>query len=60
MPEKLSIFVVVEEGYVKEVVGLPENTQVTVLDYDVDVDDDEPRHIEPSPLDGEPCCITRF
>ena len=58
MPITLSIFVVVEEGYVKEVVGLPENTQVTVLDYDVDHDD--PRTIQPSPLDGEPCCITRF
>ena len=58
MPDKQSIFVVVEEGYVKEVVGLPENTQVTVLDYDVDQDD--PREIQPSPLDGEPCCITRF
>ena len=54
-----SIFVVVEEGYVKEVVGLPEGSQVTVLDYDMG-EEDEPRHIEPSPLDGELCCITKF
>ena len=58
METKLSIFVVVEEGYVKEIIGLPENTQVTVLDYDVDQDD--PREIQPSPLDGELCCITKF
>jgi hypothetical protein len=53
-----SIFVVVEEGYVKEVVGLPDGSQVTVLDYDVEGDD--ARQIEPSPLDGELCCITKF
>ena len=55
---KKQIHVVLEGGLVREVVGLEPNTQVVVLDYDLE---DHPRDdLQPSPLDGELCFITHF
>jgi hypothetical protein len=58
MPDKQQIYVVVQDGMVREVVGLPSHCQVTVLDYDVEVHEDE--RIQVSPLDGEACVINKF
>jgi hypothetical protein len=52
------IFLVIEGGVVHEVVNLPTNLTVTVIDYDVDGVERERRQI--SPLDGEVCVITKW
>src|SRR6266571_5935289 len=50
------LFIVVEEGRVRQVPNLPPNTRVVVIDYDIE--DVEEQEIKPSPLDGQPCRIT--
>jgi hypothetical protein len=52
------IIIVLEEGRVREVVGLPPNTQVTVVDYDVE--DEDEQYLAPSPIDGQKCQLTKF
>jgi hypothetical protein len=54
----LEIFVVLEGGVVHEIVNLPENINVTVLDYDTEGVEKE--RIEISPVDGELCVITKW
>jgi hypothetical protein len=58
MKTKHEIYVVVEGGIVREVVGLPPKTQVTVLDYDIECHEEQ--SLQVSPLDGEPCIINKF
>jgi len=43
---------------VREVVGLPPNTQVTIVDYDVE--DEDEQYLAPSPIDGQKCKLTKF
>ena len=52
------IFVCIEGGVVHEMVNLPENLRVTVLDYDTQGVEKE--RIEPSPVDGQPCVINHW
>ena len=52
------IIVVLEEGRVREVVGLPPNTQVTVVDYDVE--DEDEQYLAASPIDGQRCKLSKF
>jgi len=52
------IIVVLEEGRVREVVGLPPNTQVTIVDYYVE--DEDEQYLAPSPIDGQMCKLTKF
>ena len=52
------LFIVLEEGRVREVPNLPPNMRVVVIDYDIE--DVEEEEIKPSPLDGQPCRITPF
>jgi hypothetical protein len=55
---KKEVFVVLQEGTVREVVGLPPGKQVVVVGYNTeDVDQGE---LTPSPLDGEMCKLTKF
>ena len=42
----------------REVVGLPPNTQVTIVDYDVE--DEDEQYLAPSPIDGQMCRLTKF
>jgi hypothetical protein len=56
--EKHPIYIRVQEGIVHEVVNIPANTEVIVLDYDLE--GFEANGIEISPLDGEACYIERF
>ena len=55
---KREIFVVMEGGVVHEIVDLPENINVTVVDYDTE--DVEKERLEISPVDGELCVITKW
>ena len=55
---KKQIFVCVEGGVVHEIVNLPDNLQVTILDYDVEGVEKE--RIEKSPVDGQRCVITHW
>ena len=55
---KREIFVVMEGGVVHEIVGLPDNINVTVIDYDTEGVEKE--RLEISPVDGELCVITRW
>jgi hypothetical protein len=55
---KREIFLVMEGGVVHEIVGLPENSNVTVIDYDTEGVEKE--RIEISPVDGELCVITKW
>ena len=52
------LFIVLEEGRVREVPNLPPNMQVVVVDYDIE--DMEKEDLKPSPLDGQPCRLTSF
>ena len=52
------IFVVLEGGVVHEIVGLPENINVTVIDYDTEGVEKE--RIGISPVDGELCLINNW
>ena len=52
------IFIVIEGGVVHEVVNLPPNIHVTIIDYDTEgVEKDR---LEISPVDGEICVINRW
>ena len=52
------IFLVMEGGVVHEIVDLPDNIKVTVIDYDTEGVEKE--RLEISPVDGELCVITRW
>ena len=52
------IFVVMEGGVVHEIVNLPDNIRVTVIDYDTEGVEKE--RLEISPVDGKLCVITRW
>jgi len=52
------IHVVVQGGVVQEVTDVPPGIGVQVVDYDVDRA--EPEHVTRSPLDDEPCVLTKF
>jgi hypothetical protein len=54
----VEIFVIMEGGVVHEIVNLPPNINVTVIDYDTEgVEKDR---LEISPVDGELCVITKW
>jgi len=55
---KREIFVILEGGLVREIVNLPPNNNVTVLDYDTEGADKE--DLEISPVDGELCVINKW
>ena len=52
------IFVVMEGGVVHEIVDLPDNIRVTMIDYDTEGVEKE--RLEISPVDGELCVITKW
>jgi hypothetical protein len=52
------IFIVMEGGMVHEVVNLPPNLNVTVIDYDTDGVEKERLAI--SPVDGELCVLNKW
>jgi hypothetical protein len=55
---KREISVITEGGVVHEIVNLPPNIKVTVIDYDTEgVEKDR---LEISPVDGELCVINRW
>lgn len=54
----LEIFVVMEDGVIHEIVDLPLNINVTVLDYDTEGVEKE--RLEMSPVDGELCVISKW
>ena len=55
---KREIFLMMEGGVVHEIVDLPDNINVTVIDYDTEgVEKDR---LEISPVDGELCVITKW
>jgi hypothetical protein len=54
----VEIFVVMEGGVVHEIVNLPPDISVTVIDYDTEgVEKDR---LEISPVDGELCVINKW
>jgi hypothetical protein len=54
----VEIFVVMEGGVVQEIVNLPPDINVTVIDYDTEgVEKDR---LEISPVDGELCVINKW
>ena len=55
---KREIFVVMEGGVVHEIVNLPPNINVTVIDYDTEGVEKE--RLEISPVDGELCVINKW
>jgi hypothetical protein len=55
---KREIFVIMEGGLVREIVNLPPNINVTVIDYDTEGADKEDLQI--SPVDGELCVISTW
>jgi len=55
---KRKIFVVMEGGVVHEIVDLPPNINVTVIDYDTEGVEKE--RLEISPVDGGLCVITKW
>jgi hypothetical protein len=55
---KREIFLVMEGGVVHEIVDLPDNISVTVIDYDTE--GVEKVCLEISPVDGELCVITKW
>jgi hypothetical protein len=52
------IFLVMEGGAVHEIVDLPDNIKVTLIDYDTEGVEKE--RLEISPVDGELCVITKW
>ena len=52
------IFILIEGGVVHEVVNLPPDINVTVIDYDTE--GVEPERLEVSPVDGELCVINKW
>ena len=57
-PRKIEIFVMIEGGVVHEIVNLPPNLNVTVLDYDTEGVEDQ--RLQISPVDGELCVINKW
>ena len=55
---KREIFLVIEGGVVHEIVNLPPNINVTVIDYDTEGVEKE--RLEISPVDGELCVINKW
>ena len=56
--QKKEIFVLLEGGVVHSVVDVPPDMQLTTLDYDTEgVEKDR---LEPSPVDGKLCVISRY
>jgi hypothetical protein len=55
---KREIFVIMKGGVVHEIVDLPDNIHVTIIDYDTE--DVENERLEISPVDGELCVITKW
>ena len=55
---KRGISGIMEGGVVHEIVDLPDNINVTVLDYDTEGVEKE--RLEISPVDGELCVITKW
>ena len=55
---KREIFLVMEGGVVHEIVDLPDNINVTVIDYDTEGVEKE--RLEISPVDGEVCVINKW
>ena len=56
-PEQ-EIFVIMEGGLIHEIVNLPPNLIVTVIDYDTEGVEKE--RLEISPVDGELCVINKW
>ena len=54
----VEIFVIMDGGLVHEIVNLPPNIIVTVLDYDTEGVEKE--RLEISPVDGELCTINKW
>ena len=52
------VYVLLEGGLVREVIGADEKAVITIVDYDIEGAD--PCEVQPSPIDGERCCITKF
>ena len=57
-PKPVEIFLIMEGGVVHEIVDLPDNIHVTLIDYDTEGVEKE--RLEISPVDGELCVITRW
>jgi hypothetical protein len=55
---KREIFLIMEGGVIHEIVDLPENPTVTVIDYDTEGIEKE--RLEISPVDEELCVITKW
>ena len=56
--ESKEIFILIEGGVVHEVVNLPADINVVVIDYDTEGVEKE--RLEISPVDGEVCVINRW
>ncbi len=56
--QPLEIFVIIEGGVVHEILNLPPNIHVTIIDYDTEGVEKE--RLEISPIDGELCVINRW
>ena len=55
---KKEVYVVLQDGVVRQVEGLAADKQVVIVDYNIeDVDKSD---LTPSPLDGELCRLTKF
>jgi hypothetical protein len=54
----VEIFVIMDGGLIHEIVNLPPNIMVTVLDYDTEGVEKE--RLEISPVDGELCTINKW
>jgi len=54
----VEIFLIMEGGLIHEIVNLPPNINVTVIDYDTEGVEKE--RLEISPVDGELCVITKW
>jgi hypothetical protein len=52
------IFLIMEGGVVHEIVDLPDNIKVTLIDYDTEGVEKE--RLEISPVDGELCVISKW
>ena len=56
--KKREIFVIMDGGLVHEIINLPPDINVTVLDYDTEGVENE--RLEISPVDGELCVINKW
>jgi hypothetical protein len=56
--KKREIFVILDGGLVHEIINLPPNISVTILDYDTEGVENE--RLEISPVDGELCVINKW